>query len=110
MLSFVRYTIIALSVVFLLATSVTAAVSPNASPFATIQRNNVDSIKPEPVEAAPQRAPLDPQPQMSGPIFSEAVSPSLSAPVGTLPTAVPPDPDAQAPEMNPRQNPIKKQP
>lgn len=112
MLSYVRYTVIAMSVVFLLATSVTAAMSPNTPPFINVQRSTTNPEKVEPVsneaDAAPQRRPMEPQPQMSGPIFSEAVVPSESAPVGSLPTAVPPDVTREPQEMNPRQNPAEK--
>jgi hypothetical protein len=113
MLSYVRYTVIAMSVVFLLATSVTAAMSPNTPPFINVQRSTTNPPKPEAInneaDAAPRRSPTEPQPQMSGPIFTEAVAPSESAPVGTLPTAVPPDVTKEPQEINPRQNPAERQ-
>jgi hypothetical protein len=111
LLSLIRYTVIGMSVVFLLATSVTAAVSPNEAPFNSMQRSTTEGTPPEPVseDTSPQRAPMPPQPQMSGPTFSEGVMPSVSAPVGSLPTAVPPDPDKPAAEMNPRQKPTDAQ-
>jgi hypothetical protein len=112
MLSYVRYTVIAMSVVFLLATSVTAAMSPPNTPFMNVQRSTTTPPKPEPInsdaENAPQRSPVEPQPHLSGPTFSEPVAPSESAPIGTLPTAVPPDPAKPPQEINPRQNPAEK--
>ncbi len=113
MLSYVRYTVIAMSVVFLLATSVTAAMSPNKPTFIPVQRSTENPINPESVADTPdsntERSPNQPQPPMIGPIFIEAVVPSESAPVSGLPTAIPPDTTKPAAELNPRQKPNEKQ-
>lgn len=109
MVRFLRYTIIAISAVFLLATYVSSAMpydGPDQPPFIIQLKapmNQNSNAKPQPVvDDIPEREPLNP------PIVSEPVVPMLSAPLSTLPTAVAPDPNRPPQEINPRQNPTEK--
>ncbi len=106
MVRFLRYTIIAMSAIFLLATYVSSAMpydGPDQPPFIIQLKQPMaenSASKPPPTDdPIPERKPLNP------PIVSEPVGPSLSAPLITLPTSVPPDPLVPPQEVNPRQNP-----